>query len=111
MDAQKVDIYMMTAGKNLPAECVPAVREKLLAMDDNKFLVVQSTEMKSPMVAFWLNFFLGGFGAEYFYLGKTGLGIVKLITCGGLGFWSLINLFTIMGSTKKVNYENLLMLI
>ena len=52
MDAQKVDIYMMTAGKNLPAECVPAVREKLLAMDDNKFLVVQSTEMKSPMVAF-----------------------------------------------------------
>jgi len=111
MDSQKVDVYMMTAGKKLPAECLPAVRQKLLDSDESKLMMLQATELKNPMTSFWLNFFLGGLGAEYFYLGKTGLGIVKLITCGGAGIWSLINLFTIIGTTKKANYQKLLMTI
>ena len=110
MDSQKVDVYMMTAGKKLPAECLPTVRQKLLEADENKLMMLQSTELKDPMISFWLNFFLGGLGAEYFYLGKTGLGVVKLITLGGLGIWSLINLFTIIGTTKNENYQKFLML-
>ena len=111
MDTEKVNNYMMTAGNKLPEECVAVVREKLLAMDDNKFLTVQSMQMKDPMVAFWLALFLGVVGAEYFYLGKPGLGIVKLITCGGVGVWCLINWFTIMNRTKRENYNKLLTLL
>lgn len=104
MESQKVEIYMMTAGKQFPAAMLPSIRQQLLNADDDKMLILQSTELKSPMAAFLLNFFLGGFGAEYFYLGKTGLGVAKLLTCGGLGIWSLINLFTIMETTRKENY-------
>lgn len=51
---------------------------------------------KSYAVAILLSFFLGGLGVDRFYLGYTKLGIFKLITCGGLGIWALIDFVLIV---------------
>ena len=40
-------------------------------------------------------------------IGDTGLGIGKLLTCGGLGLWAIIDLFMIMGATREKNMEKL----
>ena len=37
--------------------------------------------MKNKFIAFLLAFFLGGFGAHKFYLGKPMLGLVYLVLC------------------------------
>ena len=47
------------------------------------------------LVAILLSIFLGSLGIDRFYLGKTGTGILKLITLGGLGVWWLIDIILI----------------
>lgn len=55
-----------------------------------------NTAPKSFVTAVLLSFFLGGLGVDRFYLGYTGLGIAKLLTCGGLGVWALIDFILII---------------
>ena len=50
---------------------------------------------KSIIVCYLLWFFLGVFGVHKFYLGKTAMGVIYLLTGGLLGIGWFIDLFLI----------------
>ena len=51
---------------------------------------------KDWLICLLLCFFVGYLGIHRFYVGKTGTGIVQLLTCGGCGIWALIDLIMII---------------
>ena len=58
------------------------------------------SKIKSTGTAYLLWFI---FGAHYAYLGHWGTQILYWITLGGLGFWALIDLFTMSGKVDRYN--------
>ena len=51
---------------------------------------------KNWLATLLLCLFLGGIGGHRFYVGKVGTGILQLITLGGCGIWTLIDLIMII---------------
>ncbi|MCL2048877.1 MAG: TM2 domain-containing protein [Defluviitaleaceae bacterium] len=59
---------------------------------------------KSKTAAILLSFFLGGLGIDRFYLGYTGMGVLKLLTAGGFGIIAIIDFVRIIiGSLKPAD--------
>lgn len=56
---------------------------------------VSTMARKNKLTAILLSIFTGGLGIDRFYLGYTTLGVVKLLTLGGFGIWTLIDLIMI----------------
>lgn len=108
MEQQKVDMFMMMNNKYLPESQILFIRERLLAADDSKEGILHAIQFKDPMIALVLSLLTGQLGIDRFFIGDTGLGIGKLITCGGLGIWTIIDWFLIMNATREKNFERLL---
>ncbi|WCJ57969.1 TM2 domain-containing protein [Fontisphaera persica] len=60
-----------------------------------------SPEGKKWLVALLLSILVGGLGVDRFYLGYTGLGILKLVTCGGFFIWYLYDVIMIATGKMK----------
>jgi len=111
MDSRRVDLFISTHVDTFPAECLPVIRQRLLDTPDDKWEYISMLPFKSPVTALILSIFLGGLGIDRFYIGDIGLGIGKLLTCGGAGIWEIVDWFLIMGATRQKNFQTLQMVL
>jgi hypothetical protein len=107
MESNRVDMFLMTNGRYFQSNQVPYIRERLLQVDDSRFIQLQSVNLKDPTTSLIVSLLAGSLGIDRFIIGDTGLGIGKLLTCGGLGIWAIVDWFLIMDRTRQVNMEKL----
>jgi TM2 domain-containing membrane protein YozV len=105
MESSKVDMFIATMGTKFPAEKLPMMKAQLEKLDDSKLIVIQTVAYKDPTTLLLVSLFAGVYGVDRFMLGQTGLGVAKLLTCGGGGIWAIIDWFTVMGNTRELNYQ------
>ena len=107
MDSQRVDMFMMSNAKFFQSQHLNYIRERLIAMDESKWGMIHSLDFKDPTMVLIISILVGYLGIDRFLIGDTGLGVGKLITCGGLGIWTIVDWFLIMDATRQKNMEKL----
>ena len=108
MEIGEVNQLMALYGNRLPIESMEMIRKKLLEMDYTT-ASIQMAQFKDPTLALILSVLVGSLGVDRFYIGDIGLGVGKLLTCGGAYIWWLIDLFMIQDAAKRKNMEMFLM--
>jgi TM2 domain-containing membrane protein YozV len=97
----------MANSKYFESMQIPQIKDQLLKLDDSKWIMIQSMNLKDPTIMLIISVIVGQLGIDRFMIGDTGLGIAKLLTCGGLGIWTIVDWFLIQGITREKNMEKL----
>ena len=71
--------------------------------------MADTAEQKDWLVTLLLCLFLGTLGIHRFYTGHMLIGVLQLVTLGGCGIWTLVDLIMIaMGNYTDANGQPLL---
>ncbi len=103
MEQSKVDMFIMSNGKFFEGYQLPAIRDSIASLDDSKWSVLQTMQFKDPTTMLIVSLLGGTLGVDRFMIGDTGLGVGKLLTCGGFGIWAIIDWFMIQDATRQKN--------
>ena len=107
MDVQKIDMFIMSNGKFFEGHQMNMIRERLLALDDSKWAVLSTAQFKDPTTTLIVSILAGSLGIDRFMIGDTGLGVGKLLTCGGFGIWAIIDWIMIQKATREKNMQKI----
>ena len=108
MTEPEVNMFLAGNAKMFEPTMLHAIKSSLLTQPESKTMAIKYTTFKDPVVSLIISLFFGSFGIDRFFIGDVGLGVLKLITFGGFGFWTIIDWFLIMGATRKVNTDKIL---
>lgn len=107
MDENRIDQLLIAHSDKFPASMYQELRNRLAELEPAEACMFLS-QMKDPTIMLVLSIFLGQLGIDRMLLGNVGLGILKLLTCGGLGIWWIIDIFLVMDLTRLKNAQNLI---
>ncbi len=99
--------FLLANQDNFTPSDVMYVREQLEKLNEKQLELLPTVggNFKNPMVALILSIFLGHLGIDRFYVGSVGLGVLKLLTLGACGIWTIIDWFQIRNMAKKANMK------
>lgn len=106
MQKNKIESFIISHKKYFPAEKIRVLYDILEKLDDKNKMMLYSMEYKDPTNILLVSVLAGRWGVDRFLIGDIPLGILKLLTFGGCGIWSIIDMCTILDKVKEFNFEN-----
>lgn len=111
MDSEIVERFVYTNKKYFPEKRLNEIRNRLrnstLDSPEYAWNMTKQNGLKNPIVGLVLSLSFVPF--DRFYVGDYGLGLLKLITLAGMGFWGIVDWVLIPKRCCKVNMENFLL--
>jgi TM2 domain-containing membrane protein YozV len=104
MDSKKVEFIISLCNDKFKPIHLAEIQKQLEQADDSKYAIIQSINYKDPSIALVISIIAGGWGVDRFYLEDIPLGILKLITFGGLGIWWVYDIFFVADKVREWNY-------
>lgn len=108
---QNVELFLANKGKFFPSESLMMIKQRLENLDEDKFLMLSSIELKDPTTMLIISIVGGTLGIDRFMLGDTGIGVLKLLTGGVCGVLTIIDWFGIQKKTRQLNLEKFMLLL
>lgn len=89
-----------------PAE-IAMIQQGMTDQQKMMFMSQYNSDKKDRTTALILSLILGTLGVDRFFLGDTGMGILKLCTFGLCGVMTVIDWFLIMGKADEYNRQKM----
>lgn len=109
MEKSNLDMYVLSNQKYFTPAQLMQVRQTLENVTDQQAMALQSIDYKDPTMILIISLIVGYLGIDRILVGDVGLGIVKMLTCGGLGIWTLVDWFVIMDKAREYNFQKFMM--
>lgn len=93
--------YFCSDGESMTEEQHALLKESIANLPDN----FESLGLKSPIFIFLMSWFFGQWAVDRFLLGDTKMALIKLVTCGGCGIWTIYDWFTALKRAREYNFK------
>lgn len=102
MSPELVQSFLVRYSDCFDTMAIIDVQNKLNELDDSKFGVLMSMSLQKPTIILLIAILLGW---ERFFLDDISAGVLKVLTCQGLGIWWLIDIFPAQRRPYQYNYR------
>ena len=100
-----INQFMMQNGKKFTTADIMIIKQQLESLTPEQIQLLATGDYLDPTVNVIVSVLVGSLGIDRFLIGQTGWGILKLLTGGALGVWTIVDWFQISGLTKEANME------
>ena len=81
------------------------LKSDLKKLSPEELKLFMNTNFINPNVNFAVSILTNVLGVDRFVIGQTDIGLLKLLTAGGLGVWAIIDWFQIKELTQQYNFN------
>ncbi|HFH9836930.1 TPA: TM2 domain-containing protein [Streptococcus suis] len=106
--SQQVQQFLLMNSNKFEGADHLVLQKTLNGISQEKLQQLYAVELIDPQMVLICSLLFGGLGVDRFLIGDVGLGILKLITAGGLGIWTIIDYFLTYKKARKINFFRVL---